>query len=61
MRDTASKTKINSLLLIVDVWPAAVHCNTKFCTRRSGPTSKFSCIQDFVVQTLFLDFQLLVK
>lgn len=46
---------------IVEVWSVAVYYNEKFCTQRSRPRSIFSCLQAFVVQTLFLDLKQLVK
>jgi hypothetical protein len=45
----------------VEVWSAAMYCNAKFYTRRARPTSEFSHLQAFVVQTLSLDLKLLVK
>ena len=51
--------------LSVEVWSIAIHCN-KYCNaicidKRSRVTHDFSCLQAFVVQTLFLDLKLLVK
>jgi hypothetical protein len=36
------------------IWSIGIYCNAR-------PTSDFSCVQAFVVQTLFLDLKLLVK
>jgi hypothetical protein len=47
--------------MYVEVWSVAMYYDAKFYTRRSGPTSDFSHLQAFVVQTLFLDLKLLIK
>lgn len=38
-----------------------MYCNAKFYTQRSRPMSEFSCLEAFVVQTLFLDLKLMLN
>jgi hypothetical protein len=45
----------------INCWSIAMYCKAKFYIWRTRPTSDFSCLQAFVVQTLFLDIKLLVK
>jgi hypothetical protein len=51
------------MVVIVEVWSVAVYCNAKFCNQREGLGLRgdFSCLQVFIMQTLFLDLKQFVK
>jgi hypothetical protein len=47
-------------VFFIEVSSVPMYCNNKFNSRKSTPISEISCLEAFVVQTLFLNLKLLV-